>query len=369
MRTLSEAGLLVATSPGRSARLRVDVMRGADRVLDGIMDGGLTGVAPRLSWDLDGEIKQVADFEVVYASDFGDSLTPRAFQSALGPWGNDVQLSMEFSLGSQMVTVPVGRLMIDKNPSATDGTGIYRLMGRDIVIGSHVTVSAKSLDERVARAGFGAEKLAPVEATCWGEIARLTGMKVARNVPDVASPGLEYERSQRDRLKQVQALGRALGGAVVVDATGTLRVVPTEILTPVGVLDATPIEAPYEVDSEGVYNEVVGNFEDADRNPIVVPPAQITVGPLAVDGPYGRYTRYYASPFVTTGDAAVSAIAKLLADVSRPTFERKFGMLLDPRVEIGDTWTIAGTTGLVTALEWRDDQMTVTLQYRGDVRA
>lgn len=369
MRQISDADLTIITSPAAALRYRVDVMRGAERVLT-----DLTASSPVISWDLDGEIKQLADLDIVYSDDLAGSLVPRDFQALIGPWGNELTVSAEWSIDEQRATVPVGQLLVESIPSATDDSGLYRLHGRELVLGSVVSVRAVSLDERIARRGFGAERLAPVASTCWDELARLTGMKVARNVPDRPAPKLEYERAQRDRLRQAHALATRLGGTLVVDADGVLTVVPDVVGEPVGEIAATRvIDAPYSVSSEGIYNEVVGNYEDDDRNPISVPPARITAGPLAVTGPYGVYTRYHASEFVTTRAAAVSAQRSILEQVSRPSFDRTFTALLDPRVEIGDTWTVlardGAVTGLVTRLEWGAGTMTGTIRHQEDIRA
>lgn len=363
MRTLSDRDLLIFQSPGVELRLRVDVLHGAERVL-----ADQAGVDPVVSWDLTGEVKQVADLGIVYTDDQGGSILPKDFAAKVGPWGTDLQISLEAELNGQRVLAPAGLLMVESIPEAYDSDG-WRVQGRTFNLGTTLVLKAKGLDERVARRGFGAERLAPPSgATCWGEIARLTGMKIARNVPDVAAPTLEYERAQRDRLKQVHALASRLGGVLVPDADGVLTLVPDTIGAPVGTISGTVVDAPYSLDSEGVYNEVIGNFEDPDRNPINVAPARVTSGPLAVTGPYGVYTRYYASEFVTNQAAAVSALAKILAQVSTPSFDRQVTTLIDPRVEIGDTWTITtpqgDVTGLVTSVQWDLRERTMQLIIR-----
>lgn len=374
MRTLTEQELLVFTSPGRELRLRVDVLRDGERISQQLEAEGFTPSGFEVSWDLDGEVKQVASVEIVYSHLYGESILPRDFESMLGPWGNDLDLTLEARLGSQIATLPVGQLVITSVPEATDATGKYQLQGRRIVTGSVVTVVGKSQDERIRRWGFGQATLKPAKSTCWDELVRLTGLSVARNVPDKATPSLEYERAQGDRLKQVQAIAAHLGGVAVVDAYGTLTVVTDVAGDPVGRIEGTVLEAPFRVDSNGVYNEIIGNFEDGDRNPIVVAPAQITDGPLSVNGPYGVYSRFYASEFVQTRAAAESALQKILQQVSKPSFEQQFKAVLDPRVEIGDTWTVVTpdgqeVTGLVTELKWRGDTMEGTVRFQEDVYA
>ncbi|MEF3322311.1 hypothetical protein PV375_01205 [Gulosibacter sp. GYB002] len=374
MRNLTESDLLIFMSPGRELRLRVDVLRDGIRVSEELAPEGFTPTAFEVSWDLSGEIKQVAHVNIVYAHRYGESIVPRDFEAMLGPWGNDIDLTLEARLGEQIASVPVGQLMITAVPEATDSSGKYRLQGRRIVTGSMLTIRAKSQDERIRRNGFSQVTLKPTKISSWDEIVRLTGMLVARNVPDKSPPQLEYERAQGDRLKQVHALAAHLGGVAVVDAYGVLNIVPDTVGEPVARLEGTILEAPYSVESDDVYNEVIGSFEDEARNPIVVEPARITSGPLAVGGPYGTYSRFYASEFVKTKAAAQSALQKILQQVSKPSFAQKFTAMLDPRMEIGDTWTIVTPngeeiTGLVTAIKWDGDVMEGTLQYQEDVYA
>lgn len=370
MRQLTESQLEIALSPGARMRIRVDVVRDGERLLE-----DLTATDPEVSWDLDGQRKQLARFSIVYASTFGETITPRQAMDALSPFGSEAELSLEISLGEHLVLVPVGRLPIESIPDARDATGVT-INGTDLSLGSVVDINAEDLTIRIERWGFGKETLKPpTGASCWDEIERLTRMLVARNVTDAPAPALEYVRQQGDRLTQVQALADRLGGVLVPDAYGILTVVTDLETTPAGIIAGTPLAAPYALTSDGVYNEVVGNFEaDGDRRPIVVPPAQITTGPLRVDGPYGHYTRYYSNDAVTTEAAARAALKKILAQVSRPKLEREFELRLDPRVEIGDTWTIdTGTgetvTGVVTKIAWTPPTMQLTLRITGDIYA
>lgn len=371
MRTLSEQDLLVVTSPGKKLRIRADFFLDGERVLE-----DATAVDPSISWDLDGSLKQVSTFGIVIPSLEGESSAPKDFAARIGPWGTEVMLSLEKTLGENTVTVPVGTLRVKSIPEANEAPG-FKVFGRTLTVGTQLQIEAVDPLLNIERRGFAAEKLSPQRTHCWDEIARLTGMKVARNVPDQTVPALEYERSQGNRLVQVQALAEKLGGVIVPDADGILTLVPDEAGVSLGEIAGTPARAPYSVHSEGVYNEVVGNFEadiDGERVPIVVAPARIIEGPLRVDGPYGVYTRYYASELVTTAVAARSALDKILNQVSKPAFERPFSMPIDPRVEIGDTWTVTVSdgekvTGVVTAVRWSDAGMDVTLRYRESVYA
>lgn len=375
MRTLSDLDFTTAMSPARTVNLRVDAFLGAERVLERLYadipgpDG--RGTPWSVSWALAGDNRIIADLALVYSDDLGGSLLPRDFQDRLTPFGTTLQLALEVSTGSQTVTIPAGEVRVDDIPNAYDA-GRYFLNGEPFTLGSYLVVGASDMLSMVRDAGITDARLAPVASTCWDEIARLTGMKVTRNVPDKPVPAIEYERAQGGRLDAVDRLADHLGGVIMTDPTGALTIVAEGERQPLWLLDqSVTLDLPVSVSAERVYNEVCGNFSDAQGNPIVVPPARITTGPLAVDGPFGRRTRYYASEFVQTVDAARSAVQRILDLESRPTFSRKFTALLDPRVELGDTGTIAyqgeEVTGVVEALEWRaDGTMTGSLRVRGE---
>lgn len=376
MRLLSDTELTAAMSPGRDLRLRVDAFLGADRVLERLYadapgEGG-RGVPWSVSWSLAGENRLIATVALHYADDHGGSLLPRDFRSRLTPFGTTLHLALEVRAGAQTVTIPAGEVRVDDIPTAYDA-GRYFLNGRAFTLGSYLVVGGSDMLSAVRDAGFTDARLAPQASTCWDEIARLTGMKVTRNVSDRPVPGgMEYERAQGGRLDAIDRLADHLGGVIMTDPTGALTIVSAEETDPLWTLDQrVTLTAPVSVSADGVYNEVCGNFSTEAGDPIIVPPAQIVDGPLRVNGPFGRRTRYYASEFVQTRAAAESAVAKILAQESRPTFARDFTALLDPRVELGDTGTIVHDgehiTGVVEALEWHaDGTMSGTLRVRGE---
>src|SRR3546814_13688250 len=67
-----------------------------------------------------------------------------------------------------------------------------------------------------------------------------------------------------------------------------------------------------EVDTDTVYNVVVGQFEDDQRNEIWAV-AEQQDGDLAAAGLFGENTRYYSSDLVKTQAQANSAVRSILA--------------------------------------------------------
>jgi hypothetical protein len=321
-----------------STRLIVDASYGADRRA---MD--LPAVAWDLDWDSEAEIPGDGSLTIIYTPEVAESLTPTQFTDILAPFGQELNLRLEVSAGEFWETVQLGHYRIIAVPDARD-THMDHL-GETIVVGSSVTVTVRDRLEGVRRSGFHSEQSPPSLDSCWAEIQRLTGMQVLRSVDDKPIPASTvYLAEQGGRLKAVQALAGVLGGVAYVTPDGALSVMPDAPGDVVAELvlgdEGTILDVAHSMESEGVYNEVVGNFESEDREPIFSV-AAVTDGPLAVDGPYGRYTRYYSSPFVKTQAAADSAVAAILSQVSSSqTYRVPVKCVLDPRIEDGDVVSV-----------------------------
>lgn len=326
-----------------TTRLIVDSFYGPERTLANLdVDGW------ELRWDSEARIKSGGQLTVVYSSDVADSLSPAEFTDVLAPFGQELNLLLEVSAGEFRETVQLGHYRITAVPDARDEH--MDVLQQTLTVGSRVTVTLEDRMVSVARAGFRSEQSPPSLASCWAEIQRLTGLQVIRSVDDRVIPtSVVYLAEQGGRLKAVQELAGVLGGVAYVTPDGALSVLPD---VPGGVVAAltlgdegTILDVAHSMESEGVYNEVVGNFEDEQRNPIYAV-AAISSGPLAVGGPYGAYTRYYSSPFVKTQEAAQSAVDAILSQVSSTqTYRVPVQCLLNPLIEDGDVVTVERPTG------------------------
>jgi hypothetical protein len=247
------------------------------------------------------------------------------------------------SAGAFSETVQLGHFRIVSVPDARDAHAQF--LGGDITVGSTIRVTLQSREVAVARWGFRSEQSPPSLVSCWAEIQRLTGMQVLRSVDDKPIPAsVVYLAAQGGRLQAVQDLANVLGGIPYVTSDGALTVLPDVVGPVVAELvlgsEGTILDVAHSMDSDGVHNEVVGNFEDADRNPIYAV-AALSDGPLAVDGPYGRYTRYYSSPLVKSQEAADAAVAAVLSQVSSAqTYRVPVTCVLNPLLEVGDTVSV-----------------------------
>lgn len=326
-----------------STRLIVDAFYGPTRRAADLPYGSW-----ELQWDSEARIKSGGSLTIEYTDELAESISPTGFTDMLAPFGQEVNLLMEISAGSFSETVQLGHYRISAVPDARDEHANH--LGQVITVGSKVTLTLEDRLIGVDRAGFRAEQSPPSLASCWTEIQRLTGMQVVRSVADKAIPNsVVYLAEQGGRLNAVQALADVLGGVAYVTPDGAISVLPDEWGPVVASLElgdgGTILDVAHSMESEGVYNEVVGNFEDDDRNPIFAS-AAIESGPLAISGPYGAYTRYYASPFVKTQAAAESAVAAILTQVSSiQSYRVPVQCVVNPLIEDGDVVTVQRPTG------------------------
>jgi hypothetical protein len=337
--------------------LGLDAFYGAERTLQGLT----VDASWELKWVKSADVPGSGSVLVQMPSTDGTSLTPREFTARLAPFGQEVAPLLSISAGQFTETVQAGRFRIADVPSARDET--LRHSTRTVTVGSYVKLALLDQLEAVRAAGFARPENPVHTSDAWQELARLTGMRILRNGVTAAVPAsITYEMTSGGRLKAVRELAAVLGGTPYVLSDGALTVVPDGPLAPVRRFTvgdtSTLLGFEYAMSSDGVFNEVVGIFEDADRNPIVVPPAQVTSGPLAVSGPFGRRTRYYASPFVKTPTQAASALQKILAQASQmKAFRVLPEFVLDPRIEVGDTIEIEQAEqtylGVVAEVTWR----------------
>lgn len=351
--------------------LVIDAFYGAERTLSDVP----TDASWQLTWRKSADVPGSGQLMVQYASEQGESVTPREFTDRLAPFGQEVAPKIVIGAGDLQETVQVGRWGIDDVPSARDDQ--FRPVDQVVTVGSFVELTLLDPLEAVAASGFTRVER-PQSTSAWAELQRLTGMKVLRSLPDATVPAsLTYSLEQGGRLKAVQALAAAIGGTPYVQSDGTLTVLRDSSTTPVRRFEVggsgTLLDFKYSMSKSGVYNEIVGIFETEDRQPIVVPPAQTIDGPLSIYGPFGKRTRYYSSPFVKTADAATSALQKILQQSQTATFRVPVEAVIDPRIEIGDcveleqaTEVFTGTVAEVVFRANKTMQMQVDVSRRVD---
>ena len=350
-----------------SREVTVNVFHGTERVAEGLRFVGWS-----LDADFGAEICYSGSGSIVVDSAAGESWSPDGTRGLLSPFRAKIEIVMTVSAGDFEERVSLGMMRLVRAPSMRDYTATVN--GVEQVVASHAQVVFLSEDETVRRAGFRFPSTSPSGASVWGEIRRLSRMPVEETVPDTSlSSAVTWEAAQGSRLKAVHELGKRLGGTVVVNSRGALVIVPDEYGEPVGALklgqQGTVTEIDADVDTDGVYNVVVGMFEDDNRNPIFSV-ATVDTGDLAPGGLYGENVRYYSSDFVKTQLQADRAVRAVLAEsISTQMYHLPVQCHINPLVEIGDVWAVEGwvrpVEGRVVKVSMSDSElMNVTLRVK-----
>ncbi|MDQ0726802.1 hypothetical protein [Microbacterium sp. W4I20] len=314
--------------------LSVNVFNGSDRVLEDVRFE---------SWQLDADLERgictQGSGTIVHSSVDGSSLVPVGTVGVLSPFRARVEPVMTIRAGGFMESVSLGTFRVGSVPFASDSVVTYD--GREMVSASRVGVKFDSLEADVERWGFQSPEQSRAGVSAFGELRRLTGMAVEETVADALVPALKvWEAKQGGRLDAVLELGRVLGGSAVVNSRGAWEIIPDVIGAPVATLrlgaEGTVIDVADEIDTDTVYNEVVGTFEDAKGKPIFAV-ARVNTGPLSVDGPYGVNTRYWSSDLVKTQAQANSGVQSILdQSVGSQQYDVQIQCHVNPLLEIGD---------------------------------
>lgn len=324
------------------ARFLMDVFYGSTRLLEDVPI-----VSPDLRWDSEADIKSAGSVQIVYTPEFAESLTPAEFTDALAPFGAEVAISCEISAGGFSERVPQGIYRIKAVPSAYDEH--MNFLGQTIVSGSRVQLTLADRALRLQRWGFASPEQPLNTAMAWDEVARITGMQIIRNVPDVLLGRTEpYEATNGGRLKAVQQIMTRLGGRPVFNPLGQLTCLPYAAGPVAAALElgerGTILDVDYSMDSDDVCNQVIGDFETVDRAP-VRGTAQITTGRLAVSSQYGVYTHYMTGRTVQNQDEA-DAICQARLDQlsSQNSYRVPVQCIYNPLIDDGDVVTVERPT-------------------------
>jgi hypothetical protein len=320
--------------------LAVNVFNGSERVME-----GERFEAWQLSSDLGGKVCSSGSGTIVHQSQNGESVSPEGTKGVLSAFRARVEPVMTIRAGGFEESVSLGIYRVTGNPYTKDTTTTYE--GQELVVASEVGLTFFSLDEDVNRWGLRFPEQSLAGASAFEELRRITGMPVEETVEDVALPSAKvWEAKQGGRLDAVLELGRILGGSARVNSRGAWVIVPDEIGEPVATLRlgemGTVLDVADEIDTDTVYNEVVGTFEDVNGNPIHAV-AFVEAGDLSVDGDYKPNTRYYASDLVKTQEQADAAVRSVLdLSIGSQAYDVQVQCIVNPLVEEGDVIALEG---------------------------
>ncbi|MBB1253165.1 DUF5047 domain-containing protein [Streptomyces sp. OF3] len=225
-----------------------------------------------------------------------------------------------------------------------------------------VTLSASGLEALIVDARFEAPYSTRGSTAAVTSITALIrsvipGAVITSTAPNTALGARTWD-AQDDRWDAIQEIATAVGADVWAGPDGVFHIAPlAEVATadPVWEIAAGDggalIEAGGGWSRQGIYNVVVAEGENLEEN---VPPVSATVedddpgSPTWVGGPFGRVPRFYASPTLTTVNAATTAALKLLREAVKPSATADITSLPNPLLEPGDVVRVVYGSGRST---------------------
>lgn len=339
-----------------SSTLR-DVLTGSfDRrwVLDVFYDGArvlqdLPCTAPSMTDDASQLVQQQGSVTVVYQGDFADSIAPDDVGDILSPFGTQVELAMIVTAGPGFSErIRMGRYMISETPSII--TTRFLFNGAVASRGDQITLTLQDLFYGVSVDRFDAPGTPPSLASAWGEVQRLTGLQVTKNLDDAKIPTtVAY---QDDRLQGVYDVANySLDAVPCMLSDGTVSMRPNDWPDPVDALSwgdgGNLIGVSRGMANDSVYNSVVVRAYDTAEATAILASGEITSGPLRTqnsDGslsPYRRRPTFYSSQYITTPDQAQAYVDTWLPRVSKLTsVQVTLTETINPLRELGDVLTV-----------------------------
>lgn len=184
------------------------------------------------------------------------------------------------------------------------------------------------------------------------------------------SSNLVYDR---DRLNAVQDLCKRILCDYRMNGDGQLEVYPLAQSASVATLQGGPGGLLVKVDRsqklDGLYNIFVvdGTQTNADNSTTPIRSVQtVTFGPLAVDGPHGRYPEFYSSNMIQTqADADNYAFSMMQTQLSGLTVDLIVTALPQPWLQQGEWITVANPIVNGVSLPLTGMVKTMTLSGKG----
>jgi hypothetical protein len=305
----------------------------------------------QVTWDLRRNIKASGSGTMVYESVNGESALPSGVNGFLSPFRAKLLLSMTVHVGAYVRRVQLGWFRLMRTPTGTDQTADVN--GATRVITSTVSLVFESLDTDVYWGGFHQEEQPPSTGSAFAELRRI-GILPVRDVGDdyELPAGLTWAAKEGGRLDAVHAIAAADSRIPVVDSQGMWALIPDDPTgDPVMQLRVgefgTVVDYEQSVDTDGIFNEVVGEFEAEDGSEIRAV-RSLTAGALSVSGVWMRKTAYFSSPVIRSQAAADAAVITRLANVSgSQVYDVPVTCILNPVVEVGDLVALVDDTETV----------------------
>lgn len=335
------------------------------------------------SWSMDWDDSREAQSLNLTIADESGRLAPWLLEDPLGAGGARLQVIYSVggagtvNLGWYRVTQPQptetwARYLISEAGTVTPNTPVPP--GARVVMapkGATISVDAYDLAAVVVNDQFIApESPVGTSPTCIGEIRRLlldrVPVTVLAGVTDAPVAKTLVYQQQADRWAACQDLASRLTAGIRMNGDGQAEIYPLTTANPVATLYGGPEGLLVSVNRSqqytGLYNIFIadGTATVNGQSQPVRGVAQITGGPLRVDGPHGRYPKFYSSTMITT-QAQADAYAVQMRDTQLAglTTDLVVEALPQPHLQLGDWVTVANprVDGMAVPLNGRIVQM------------
>lgn len=144
-----------------------------------------------------------------------------------------------------------------------------------------------------------------------------------------------------DRLGALREIASAWPALVRSDEWGQVRFraplpdVPVPVITLRDGEGGTLVSAPRADTRKDAFNVVVATSSDTDHAD-VFGVAELTSGPMSVNGPYGRVVKRWSSPLLNSISTATAAAHTMLENSIRPAQSVPVTLAPDPRIDLDD---------------------------------
>jgi hypothetical protein len=274
---------------------------------------------PQFKEDAGANIQQAGSVTVTWSDEFATSISPRAMNDPLAPFGAQLAIYANVWVGPFFERVEYGRFEITDVPSARDEQ--MQFQSRWLTLGSNVQLELKELLAGVAEESFDVPSAPQSLTSTWAELGRLTGYPLVRTVDDAPiTRSVLYPDSKLDAVYDLMRI--MLDASPHMTPQGALSARPNVWPDPVDTLlfGEGLIDVEQGMSAAGISNRVV--VRAAGGDPTVLAVAEITSGPLRVrnsDGsvsPFRARTKYLSNEYVTTKAQAQAWADSELALVS-----------------------------------------------------
>lgn len=292
----------------------------------------------------------------------GNSIAPQTATDALAPYGQEVVVSRQVFLGTELIGAQsLGRFRITNVPSiAKTARRLRQRYGTDRILDS-VLVELEVSDQldRIDQANFTRLEAPLGGASTWSEVRRLSPIPVVQSIADrQISANLVYESSRLDTLGDLLMNVGAVPHITRSGAFSARLAVPSASPTNYAVDLTGTIQVLAAGMTGSFYNvvKVTGNVQGTQQ---ILAVARLESGPLRWNGPAGE--RVYER---SAGLSDSAAAAQLLADaVLRSQLRNRtrtvsITCLPNVEVELGDPARAADPVtgrveyGMVSRIEW-----------------